>query len=252
MKHGILGLVVFLISILPGSVAAFDLGARAVYWMPNLDSTVQRDGNGLDGRNFSLTGDLDVQDKSWPMFSVFGGIGDHYLELVYTAVDYSGDETLGQDSNYGGAVYTGGTTVRYDLDYRSLDILYGYRFIDLDAILAGFSVHGTVNLKVVDGESRFKSGAQSTSDDFRAYIPMFGLDARLGILLDMLTARATVATMPFGGTNASELAGHLAFTPFPFVDIHVGYRVLLLRIEDGDLTLEHGMAGPYAGITISF
>jgi hypothetical protein len=46
--------------------------------------------------------------------------------------------------------------------------------------------------------------------------------------------------------------GDISFTPFPFVDIHGGYRIIHLDIDVDDVELNYDMSGPYAAVSVSF
>ena len=83
-------------------------------------------------------------------------------------------------------------------------------------------------------------------------VPMLGLSLHLGVLADILEARVGGTGMTYSGDTMFELAGEVSWTPFPFVDIHGGYRIFKTDIDEDDVILDYDMAGPYVAVTVSF
>lgn len=253
MKKSLL-LVVFLfaLSLTAGQAAAVEFGVRGTYWFPTMGSSIQVDANQVNGFEFDITDDLKVDDKNYPVIQAFFRTGAHSFEFVYTYVDFSSQTILTQGRNFAGVLYPQNSQVDFALEYKSIDLRYGYRLVNWDDVLNGFSLYGLVDLKMYDGETSLKATGLDNSKSFNAFIPMFGLDFHLTLLADLLKARIVFAVEPVGDSNAGEVAAHVAWTPTPFVDVVGGYRVLLLRIEEDDLKFSHRLNGPYVGLTVSF
>ena len=49
-----------------------------------------------------------------------------------------------------------------------------------------------------------------------------------------------------------EALADLSLTPFPFRDIHAGYKIIRLKIDRNDVFLDSQFAGPFIGLTVSF
>ena len=158
MKKTYLALSLLLaVLLLPVSSLAFEVGARGHYWFPSLDGNVQVDEVGLIGSNIDFDKDLDIDDENYPCVEAFIGLGNHHLSLTYTNIDYSGKKTLSRDINFGGETYTAGALVSSSIEYSMLDLHYQYDILDLENILAGFSLGGVLQVKYLDGDVSLKS-----------------------------------------------------------------------------------------------
>ncbi len=233
-------------------VTAFEIGARALYWFPSFKADMRVDGAGVTGSNLNLKDDLGVGTGSFPTFEVFGGLGKHNLNLAYTPISYSGSTRLTQQIRFNGQTYAAGTNVDTDLKLRMLDLEYQYTFLDTENILAGFSLGAIGKVKYIDGEAKLHSTGKQSSDTIRLPVPMVGLGAHLGLLLDILEARAKVTGIAYSGNYLYEGMADLSFTPFPFLDIHAGYKVIRVKIDHKDTFLDSEFTGPYVGLTVSF
>jgi len=245
--------IVFLIS--SASVQALEFGARGYWWWPEISGDFRVDKNGVVGTNIDAESDLGIGDESYPSVEAFAGVGGHHISLMYTKADYSGEETLGRTIHFMGREYTGGTVVQSDLQFTMLDVEYQYDIVDLENVLAGFSVGIIGKVKYIDGQIRLKDAALGFDEKeaFRAPVPMVGLALHVGILADILEARVRGAGIAYSGNTFYEGLAEVSYTPFPFLDIQGGYRVMKLDVDDiSDVYADIEFRGPYIGLTISF
>jgi hypothetical protein len=231
---------------------ALELGARATYWFPAFTGDVKVDGGGLAGSDANLKDNLGVGNEAFPSYEAFGGWGRHHLSLMYTPIDYSGTSTLTQPVIFGGQTFTPGTTVATDLRLRMLDLEYEYTVLDMENILAGFSIGGILKVKYFDGDAQMNAPGQAASQSVHQPVPGLGIAAHIGLLADILEARARVSGIAYGSNNLFEALGELSWTPFPFLDLTAGYRYLQVHIDNSDLFLSAQLTGPYVGVTVSF
>jgi hypothetical protein len=233
---------------------AFEIGARAMYWFPSLTAEVRSDGDGVNGSLLNLKDRLGVGDESFPTFEAFGGLGRHRLSLGYTPINYSGSATLTSTITFHGQTFAAGNRVDTDLKLRMLDLEYQYTFLDLENFLAGFSLGLIGQVKYLDGEVKMNAPADGrrASFDARLPVPMVGLSAHAGLLSGILEARAKVAGIGYSGHYLYEAMADLSLTPFPFLDIHGGYKIIRVKIDRSDDYLDAQFAGPYVGLTVSF
>ena len=235
-------------------VGAFEIGARALYWFPSFKADIKVDDSGVTGDNLNLKDTLGVEDESFPSFEVFVGHGRHHLSVAYTPIDYSGSTTLTQKITFNGQTFAAGSKVDTDLKLKMLDLEYRYTFLDMENILAGFSLDLIGQIKYIDGEAKINAPAANTGSNFtfRAPMPMVGLGAHIGLLQDLLEVRAKVTGIGYSGNYFYEALADLSYTPFPFLDIHAGYKMMRLKIDYNDLFLDSEFAGPFVGLTVSF
>jgi hypothetical protein len=235
-------------------VGAFEIGARALYWFPTFKTDMKADSAGQTGTTLNLKDNLGVGTESFPTFEAFGGLGRHHLSLAYTPIKYSGSTTLTTPVVFNGQTFTAGANVNTDLKLRMLDMEYQYTLLDMENILAGFSLSAIGQIKYIDGEAKMNAPAANTAADFtvRLPIPMVGIGAHIGLLAGILEARAKVSGVAYSSNYLYEALADLSVTPFPFLDIHAGYKVIRLKIDRNDTFLDSQFTGPYIGLTVSF
>ncbi len=236
---------------------ALELGARAYYWLPGLTANLKVDQDGVAGTNIHVKDDLGVDNKNFPSVEVYAGKGKHHISLMYTQVNYSGSKTITKPITFKGKTFAAGALVESDLKTRMLDLEYQYDLPNLENILAGFSVGVIGKIKYFDGEAQLKSATPGSVYDqketFAVPIPMVGAGARVGLLANILEARAKVTGMAYGGSTFTEAMADISLTPFPFVDIHGGYRYLKLKVDKvSNVYADTEFSGPYVGVTVGF
>jgi hypothetical protein len=235
-------------------VDAFEIGGRGLYWFPTLKADIRSDSAGLTGTTLNLKDGLGVGNDSFPTVEAFAGIGKHRLTLAYTPITYSGSTTLTAPIIFNGKTFPTGAGVLTDLRLRMLDVEYQYKFLDMENILAGFSFAFLGQIKYIDGEAKLNAPTAKIESDFtlRAPVPMIGLGAHVGLLAGLLEARARMTGLAYSDSHLYEALADLSLTPFPFLDVHAGYKVIRLKIDHSDNLVDSEFAGPYVGLTVSF
>ncbi|MBW2091211.1 MAG: hypothetical protein JRI34_03690 [Deltaproteobacteria bacterium] len=229
---------------------ALDLGARGSYWLPSMDSDLQVDSGGIAGTNFDLENDLGVDSDFFPAGEIWLGLGRHSFTLGYFQASYNGDTVLTGSPVYNGVTYPN-LRADFEMDYKSLDLTYGYRIVKLDAILAGLAVTALVDAKVLDIDTRLRSLGVDQSRGETSFIPTVGVRLNAQLLAKILEARAVLAVQPFGDKTVTDLILDISYTPFPFIDLHAGWRSLVLKI-DNEFRLDHRLQGPFVALSIGF
>lgn len=242
---------VVMVIIFSNTASAFEIGARGYYWFPTLSTDMKVDGSGKPGTEFNPKDDLSMGTKAYPSLEVFGGLGRQHVSLMYTEASYSGSTTLANSITFEGKTYTG--AVDSSLKIRMLDVAYKFDVIDTSNILAGFSISAIGKLKYIDADASLSNGSQGqTSNNLKLPIPMVGAAAHLGILANILEARAEVTGIAYSGNSLFEALADLSLTPFPLIDIHAGYKIIAFHIDHSDTYFNGNIAGPYVALTVSF
>lgn len=242
--------VMFLVSF-SHAAYALEIGARAYYWFPTFKSDLRAD----DGdTKVDVKDVLGVDNEHYPSIEAFAGIGKHHLSLMYTPIDYSGSTTLSQEVIFRGKHYTAGTFVETDLKFTMLDFEYQYDLINMENILAGFSVGAIGKIKYLDGEAQLNdpSLGYNEKETFQIPIPMVGLGAHIGILANILEARAKLTGIGYSGNVIYEGMADISWTPFPFIDLHGGYRIIKIDVDESGIYLDSEFSGPYVAATVGF
>jgi hypothetical protein len=249
--------VFFALTLLLGVVMptdAFEIGARALYWFPSFKADIKVDSGGVAGNTINLKDTLGVKDEPVPSFEVFVGQKRHHLNVAYTPMAYSGSAALTRDITFNGQTFAIGSRVDTDMKFRMYDLQYRYTALDFENILAGFSVDVIGQVKYIDGEARINASANTLNANgkLRAPMLMLGFGAHVGLLHDLLEARVRATGMAYSNSYLYEALADLSLTPFPFLDIHVGYKTMRLKIDYSDVFLNSEFSGPYIGLTVSY
>jgi hypothetical protein len=233
-------------------VSAFELGVRGYYWFPELSGVIRVDDAGIVGTELNLEDDLGIDNESYPVIEVFAGIGKHHLSLAFYNLDFDGDTVLTKDIYFNGELFQANERVLSSLEYDNYDVMYRYDLIDLENFLAGGSLGLVARLMVFDGSVSIASATVTAKEDFTAPIPMIGVNFHVGILKDILEARVLVTGIGYSGNTAFDGQAEISLTPFPFLDIHGGYRFFIIDVDEDDAALDYDNSGPYVALTVSF
>jgi len=237
-------------------VQAFEIGVRAYYWLPGLSGDVKADTSVLVGTKLDLKSDLGFDEESYPAVEAFAGLGSHHLSLSYYRADYSGTSTLTTDINFGGKTFTTAAPINSSLEYDVFDLVYQYDLLDLENIMAGFSLGFVAKVKYFDGNVGIDGDVGGTpaseSVDFAVPIPMVGLNLHVGIIADLLELRVLATGISYSDGTVFDGMADISFTPFPLMDIHGGYRVFTMDVEADDVEFNYDTSGPYVAVTVSF
>jgi hypothetical protein len=235
-------------------VGAFEIGARGLYWFPTFKADMRSDSAGQPGTTLNVKDDLGVGNDSFPSVEAFGGAGKHHFSVAYTPIKYSGSAVLANTVTFNGRTFPAGTNVNTDLKLRMLDLEYQYKFLDMENILAGFSLAFIGQIKYVDGEAKMNAPTANIESDYtlRMPVPMVGLGAHVGLLADLLEVRAKMTGVAYSDSYLYEALADLSLTPFPFLDVHAGYKVIRIKLDHNSNFLDSTLAGPYVGLTVSF
>jgi len=235
---------------------AAEVGVRAYVWFPSLSADARGNG-GFAATTTNLTETLGLGNKAAYSAEIFGGMGKHHLSFMYTSLGYSDTKSLGSQVVFNGAVYNPGTGVNTELNLKMYDLKYQYDLVHMQNILAGFSLGPILQIKYLDGEMKLSGQSASTQpgnqkQSFQAPVPMIGLGCHANLIAKWLEARAQVTGMAYGGSLLIEGMADLSLTPFPFVDIHGGYKIMKLRASTNDFFLDSQFSGPYLALTVAF
>lgn len=236
-------------------VGAFEIGARGYYWFPSFKTDIRVDDADKRGSDINVKDMLGLSTQYYPSVEGFVGLGKHHISLMYTPVDYSDTAAITGAVTFKGKSYADGDTVETELKFTMLDLEYQYDLLDLENILAGFSIGVIGKIKYLDGHVRLhdlEAGGPDEKETFQVPVPMLGLGLHIGILADFLEARAKVTGIGYSGNSMIEAFADLSITPFPFLDIHGGYKIVRVDVEHDDYYMDSEFSGPYLALTVGF
>jgi outer membrane protein len=233
-------------------VSALEFGVRGYYWFPELSGDMRVDDAGIVGSEIDLEDDLGFDDESYPVIEAFAGIGKHHLSLAYYNLDFDGDTVLTRDITFNGEVFRFSERVTSSLEYDHYDIMYRYDLIDLENFLAGGSLGLVARVMIFDGSASITSATATAKEDFTLPVPMVGANFHVGILKDIIEARLLVTGIGYSDSTAFDGQAEVSLTPFPFLDIHGGYRFFIIDVDEDDVLFDFDNSGPYVALTVSF
>ncbi len=248
-----LGTLILLIVFCVPSVFALGFGVRAEYWIPSFSGDLRVDGNGVAGSDIDLKNDLGVSSDNITGVEGYFGIGNHEISLAYSKINLSGAQNIGKDINFNGYTFNKNTYVESELTTNMIDLEYQYKLLNIKNILAGLSVGIIGKVKYFDGDVKMHSSVYDTQKDIHVPIPMIGVGVNIGILANILEARAKITGVGYSDSFFYDGLADISFTPFPFLNIHGGYRAMSLKIDNvSDIYAKMDFYGPYAGLAVSF
>jgi hypothetical protein len=136
---------------------------------------------------------------------------------MYTRLNYADSASLPRSIVFLGRTYNAGDLVDTDVNVQMLDFEYQYDLINLENLLAGFSIGVIGKVKYIAGEARLTNltGGYHESKSFGIPVPMVGAGAHIGLLLNILEARAKIAGSGSRGTGFTRASPTSPGRPFP-------------------------------------
>jgi hypothetical protein len=242
-------LLALAVAFAPAAASAWEVGAKGAYWIADLSGQVRLDENGT-GTQVDFRDDLGVGNENFFFGEGWLSAGRHHLSLSGARIDYSGTSRISQPITFGGVRFNVTAQVDTGLEYTMLDLAYRYDLLDLENVLAGFSVGPMIQVKYLDGTVSMESLGQKESATFQVPIPMLGLGGHLGIVANLVEVRARVAGMVFRKDSIVEVQGEVSVNPMPFFELVAGYRHFTVDVEEGNLLLDYTQTGPYLGASV--
>ncbi len=249
----VIGLFLFATAEPAASARFVEVWGEFRYWRPTLESKIVASTAALFGTTLDPVSDLGLEEEQ----NAFEGrvgltfFGRHKLRIGYLPLSFEGDRTITGSINFDGQTFSASTRVLTNLDLKILRGGYGFDFFKTPVTSLGilFEVH------YFDGTARLRSstGTPDEEVEFRVPVPVLGLAFRAYPITRILSVGAEVVGVSFG-SRGHYLDGEasLTFSPWPFVELTGGYRVIDLHGEEGDDTLDLRLHGPFASLTLRF
>jgi outer membrane protein len=230
----------------------FEIGARGMYWFPDLTANVQTFTAGTPETDIDVKSDLNMEDENFPSGEAFLRYGRVHFRVGYTPLTFDGNRRLTRQIVFDGQTYNVSDDVVSQVELKMLDGEVQFDLIRPDLLAANVNFGILLKVKYVDGSAELRSTAATRKKDFTAPIPMVGAAAGVGFLKDMVRADARVSGIGYSGNHLFEGDAYASFAPLPFIRIQGGYRLIDLKIDEDDIVAELELKGPYLGAQISF
>jgi hypothetical protein len=233
----------------------FDVGARAYYWFPKVTGTVETFTGGLTDNVFNVKDDLDVRDKNFAAGEAFARFGRIRLRAGYTPLKFTGDATLHRSFRFNGQPFPINDRVHSQLDMKTYDGEIGVDILRPEIpALANVYLGILAKVKYVDGTVDIVdlTNPAATRKEFNAPIPMVGVQGGIGVLSDWLRLDGKVTGIAYSGKHLYEGDVYGSFSPFPFIKLQGGYRMIDLKYDESDFKAALKIKGPYVGLQAAF
>lgn len=223
------------------------------YWRPTLESEIVASSAGLAGTVVDPVGTLGVDEQQNALEGRAGltFFGRHKLRIGYLPLSFNGDRTITQTFTFQGQTFTANDRVITDLDVKILRAGYEFDFFKSAVGYLGL----LLEVHYFDGEARLRDITSGLDErvDFRVPVPVIGLGFRAYPVTRILSVGAELVGV-YAGSKGHYLDGEASITlsPWPFVELSAGYRVIDLEGEEGDDTIDLFLHGPFASFTVRF
>lgn len=225
-----------------------EVWGEARYWRPTLESAIVA---GVAGTSVDPVSDLGVDEEQ----NVFEGragltfLGRHKFRIGYLPLSFDGDRTITRSFTFQGQTFNVSDRVITDLDVKILRGGYEFDFFKTPVGYLGI----LLEVHYFDGEARLRSSTEDERVDFQVPIPVIGLAFRAYPITRILTVGAEVVGIT-AGDKGHYLDGEMSITlsPWPFVELTAGYRVIDLEGEEGNDKIDLFLHGPFASFTVRF
>lgn len=224
------------------------------YWRPTLESEIVASTAALAGTRVDPVADLGLDEEQ----NAFEGrvgltlLGRHKFRIGYLPLSFDGDRTVTRDITFEGTTFTASVDrVLTDLDVKILRGGYEFDFFKTPVGYLGI----LLEVHYFEGEARLRTvtSAKDETVDFKVPVPVVGLAFRAYPVTRILSVGAEVVGV-YAGSKGHYLDGEASVTlsPWPFVEITGGYRVIDLHGEEGDDEFDLRLHGPFASLTVRF
>ena len=251
----VIGLFLFAPAAPAAALPFVEIWGEARYWRPTLESAIVASAPGAPGTSVDPVTDLGV-DEEQNAFEARAGVtllGRHKFRIGYLPLSFDGDRTITQNFTFQGQNFAVNDRVITDLDVKILRAGYEFDFFKTPLGYLGilFEVH------YFDGEARLRTTTAPIRDetvDFKVPVPVVGLAFRTYPTITRIVSLGAELVGVYAGSTGHYLDGEasITFSPWPFVELTGGYRVIDLEGEDGDDKLDLFLHGPFASLTIRF
>lgn len=215
----------------------------------------------VDESRLSPSGRVAIASGDW-LVSFWGF--DFQSDVDQTSVASAG--------RLGGIVFAVGDQANVDFDFGSYELTVGYRVYERDfaresqspedAVDVRLNVHLLAGARLYDTSvkvERITPTFASAEAEHTFIEPIIGARAELDITRAFsIKVQATGGTLPLDDTSSYsfDIAASFHYSPVAWADLFVGYRLLLVSLEDGEdldaFEFDGTVAGLFAGFTIRF
>lgn len=244
----IFAVAIFLL-ILSSSTAHALLKVEGRYWFSNLDSEIKYTEAGIMGTEINLIDDLGMDDsENFQEGRITLEMGNHKLRYAYTPLSWDGQKAITQSIEFGGKTYTATTQVDSSLDLKYHRLGYEYDFLDVLDNKIGV----IFEIKYFDIDARLKATGIDESTTAKAPIPTIGVTGQVAIpFLFSVGGELSGITL---GSRGYLFDGEVvvSYHPLPLITISGGYRILKMKLEEGDDKALFDLKGPFLVLRAGF
>ncbi|MEE8185759.1 MAG: hypothetical protein V3T96_05155 [Thermodesulfobacteriota bacterium] len=242
----IFAVAIFLL-ILSSSTAHALLKVEGRYWFSSLDSEIKYTEAGIMGTEINLIDDLGMDDsENFQEGRITLEMGNHKLRYAYTPLSWDGQKSVADPIQFGGETFSALVDSSLDIKYHRL----GYEYDFLDVLDNKIGV--IFEIKYFDIDARLKATGIDESTTAKVPIPTIGVTGQVAIpFLFSVGGELSGITL---GSRGYLFDGEVVFNfhPLPLITISGGYRILKMKLEEGDDKALFDLKGPFLVLRAGF
>jgi hypothetical protein len=246
--------LLFLISIFPVTTATADeiISLKLGYASLDADGTFAADDGGI-GTDIDFDSDLNFEDSEHVYAQAALQLGRFRLSAEYLPLDFSGNNTITRNINFGGLTFPAGTNVASDVEMSVLDFAMAFHILDFDDGPLRLQLGPEVAVKIADIDLSFRDTVTNIVESVSATVPVPTIGARGRIAFsDYAGVVGRIGYLEVSGNSVLDADVQLEFSPIPLLGIFAGYRYVDVEVDESDVRINSTFSGPYAGVLARF
>ncbi len=252
MFRNVFLLFVFFIFPATSTLADEIFSLKVGYASLDTDGTFAAD-DGIIGTDIDFDNDLNFDDSEHVYVQAAFQLGAFRLSAEYLPLDFSGNNTITRDINFGGLTFPAGTNVASDVEMNVLDFAIAFHLLNLDDGPVRLQLGPELAVKVADIDMSFRDTATAVVESVSATVPVPTIGARGRVAFsDYAGVVGRIGYLEVSGNSFLDADIQLEFSPIPLLGIFAGYRYVDVEVDEADVRINSTFSGPYAGVLARF
>jgi len=171
------------------------------------------------------------------------------IKVGYSEFGHSGTGVLTKNFEFGGKIYTIGSSIDSVFDLKMYDLTLYYELLD-----NWINIDAGVNVKYIDGAISVDNNiGLSESTDFQVPVPMLYAKVRFDVPTTDLSFQAEGNYVTYDGNTLYDAEVGVRYTLALGLGLEAGYKTMKLKLDDiDDLSMDTDFSGAYGKLVWDF